>query len=226
MPVGIHCSILQVESTSAPPPTLDLAALRRFHRDPDSVVTFHGDPEGQWINYTAINVGDIDTLLPPFQQQLLTDSYFSINSFKLPPWKKRGSGKEVSRINAAFIDLDFHALENPLTSEDALVTAFRAMVQGAIPPASCFGESGRGIWLFWYLHDPNEPSMAPAATLENRLLFREIEQSLYARLMEAFDKLGPDGKSTDLARVTRIPGSTNSKSGKRVTHQIYASLDD
>lgn len=81
--------------------------------------------------------------------------------------------------------------------------------------------SGQGLWAFWILEndDPRYPAYGPVRAWPETV-------SAYCRVQRAIARclshLEADHEATDPSRVTRIPGSLNSKSQTRVSYWFQA----
>jgi len=78
-----------------------------------------------------------------------------------------------------------------------------------------FVDSGRGVWLYWMLRE-DDSEKPVRAWPEKRSTWNRIQR----QLVRGFAELGADANSTDAARVTRVPGSLNSKSNTRVRYWL------
>jgi hypothetical protein len=210
---------LPIEATNFPPSLLepDAAALLKFHRAEDGYLTLHRKPAANsFVNLGAFLPNELDEIFPTFREELERDSYFSVNGYAFP--LRRGKTKHLRYLNACYVDMDCYGL----SGSEALGKTVQAMAELVIPSASIFGLSGRGVWLFWLLRDVTEPGIPQRAFPEKRLLYSRIQKALYGRVKNVWPELQPDGNALDMVRVTRIPGSINGKSEKRVAH--FASL--
>lgn len=136
-------------------------------------------------------------VIPAIRQYQYQDSYLSQNAFK----GKRRLGAEVSRLNCLFVDVDAYG-----HSPTATVAAAREiLLDSGIIPATDWTFSGRGIYLRWLLK-------ATPATPENKAKWESIE----SYLVNLLKPIGADQRVQDLARVLRLDGTINSKSGLMV----------
>ena len=203
------------------------APIELLHRGNDGWIAFAriDQKNGKWENLYSVEAYQLPSLFESFLEDLETDSYFSVNSFIHPgrkqnphhaflPQAKRGNDK-VKYINAAFVDLDYY--KQGFELYEIMASILRAQSQCVLPPASFFADSGRGLWAFWLLIDP-ETQKGVRAFDKNKLLWAKIQKSLQHRLMN----LGADKNALDLSRVARVPGSVNSKVFKRVAYWIQA----
>lgn len=128
--------------------------------------------------------------------------------------------RKVARwLTCCWTDLDVY--NAGITVGQALGAVTDAADRGEIPWPSILAMSGRGIWVFFLLRGEDENGEAidcERAWPENVTWHWKINDSLAHK----FSQLGADAKSTDVARLTRIPGSQNGKSGETVRYLIFA----
>jgi len=192
--------------------------VRRFHRGNDGYVTLHRKPEPEkWENLGSLRADELEELFPSIRKSLVNDSYFGINSHYRN--LKRGNAGTLRYLNACFVDLDAYNVP-PAKALGRLMEEVGAFT---IPAPSIFGLSGRGVWCFWLLRDPDDPELPQKAFPEKRLVFTRVQRAMYQRVKKLLPELKPDANALDLVRVTRIPGSLNTKAGEEVLH--FASLD-
>ncbi|MEM8873928.1 MAG: hypothetical protein AAGD32_06675 [Planctomycetota bacterium] len=128
------------------------------------------------------------------------DAYFSLNGFV------RGQrGKQHIRwLTSCFADLDCYRLGvEPI---DLRYRLDQLQLAGELPQVSMYAESGRGLWAFWLLAEGNDQSPVRAWP-EKVELWDRIQATLNKRLA----KLGADAQAYDASRVSRVPGSINTK---------------
>jgi len=194
--------------------SIELAAVRRFHIADDAFLTLHRQAEGEWVNVGAFQPSELDAMLPQLREELERDAYFSVNALglRLP----RGKSKHLRYLNACYVDIDCY--RQGLKPGAVMGRVMEAVGEQVIPSPSVFGFSGRGVWCFWLLRDVREPHLRQRAFPEKQFLYAKIQRELWRRLKH----LGADSNALDASRVTRIPGSINSKVQERVHH--FASL--
>ena len=81
---------------------------------------------------------------------------------------------------------------------------------GDLPLFSAYAFSGRGLYLFWRLHDNGEP----LSSLNKVERYGAVNHALYASLRH----LASDVNARDASRILRLPNSIHSKTGNRVTY--------
>ena len=207
----------------------DVHPIAKLHRGTDGFVTFHHIDDDRFDNLYAVPAAELEQMFPQFIEHLQQDSYFSINAFKYPAYRSSGYHPDLRQprrkssnlrwLTACFVDLDVYNLGLDVGQTIGLVV--QQQDAGTIPPASMIVRSGRGVWLLWMLHDPKNPGQPSPAYWDKR--------SLYARVQNAIGKqmadMGADMGALDAARITRVPGSVNSKSGDRVGYWIQRNQD-
>lgn len=129
------------------------------------------------------------------------DAYLSLNRFH-----GRRRIDTLAQLAALAIDLDYYKLP-ALERLPATIIAAQAcddLEDARLPLPTIAFDSGRGVCLIW-LHQPT-----PAAALPR---WNACQKELWAVLAH----LGADRNALDAARVFRITGSVNGKSGRVVT---------
>ena len=129
------------------------------------------------------------------------DSYISINRFK-----GRRLLANLYSLRAVWADLDHHKLKRwqNWDAEGIWEIAVQEYLSDAGLPHPTLGiASGRGLYLIWIFQP------VPAQALPRW-------SACQRRIYEAFRSLGADRQAMDAARVLRLVGTTNSKSGHAV----------
>ena len=199
--------------------------IQQLHRESDGYVTFHRidrDDGDRFHNLAAIRASDLDRVFPEFIEYLSRDSFFSVNAFKFPSnyrstihpglKKPRRTCDNLRWLTSCFVDLDVY--KNGKTFSEVFAQIIEMQESGDIPPATWIVNSGRGLWLLWMLHDKKNPNQPQSAFFEKRMIWNKIQSAIFQRLA----KLGADANSKDGSRVTRIPGSMNTKAERRVSY--------
>jgi hypothetical protein len=187
-------------------------AIIEIHRGSDGYVTFHRKRGDKLENLGSVRAAELATMFPEFAAELERDSYFSVNSFYRPerfgnclaglrPAYRKAKG--ARHLNACFVDIDFHDQPGSFDFGYHFGQIITLQDRRMIPPASLVTRSGRGLWLFWLLADPRNPMIPPRAFAEQLLAYDAVQRELIQRT-------GADAAS-DVARITRVPGSINSK---------------
>jgi len=124
------------------------------------------------------------------------DVYLSQNVFFAP----RRSVNTVKSLNMLYIDLDTY--NTNYTNEQILMILDEEYFNIKIPRPTYIIDSGRGMYLLWKIDEHHKAI--------NR--WKKVQYYFYKQLAE----FGADIKALDAARVLRVPGSINSKSGRTV----------
>jgi hypothetical protein len=130
----------------------------------------------------------------------MPDIYVSPNSF----WGERHT-KRLAQIGAAYSDLDYYNAPQwrGCTPETVMYAALDTLEQEGVPLPSWVLFSGRGLLLLW-LHSPLPPQALDRWT------------ALQSRIFSVLKPFAPDANARDVARVFRVAGSVNQKSGETV----------
>lgn len=196
-----------------PAPRPQLAPIKALHRH-DGYISFATRcGEDDWKQVIAIKATALDEWFPQFTEQLVRDSFVSINaSYCLASGStKKDEGFPKHRndtlryLCACYCDLDYYT--RGLKSHEVTGEVARLKNEGTIPQPSMLVDSGRGMWLLWMLHDPDNPYQAHCGAWndnpnDNLQLYTKINQELSHRLTN----LGAD-PIHDGARYIRVPGS-------------------
>lgn len=146
----------------------------------------------------SVNINDWNKLIRFVGEE---DFYCSVNSLNAPG---KHSSKYVNRLNAVIIDLDYYNIEHLKgLSAQQVINLIEEDLD--FPTPSFYVDSGRGLYIMWLLE-------TTYATTKSKKYWRMIEETL----IEQFKDFGADSKVKDPARVLRVVGTTNSKSGRRV----------
>jgi len=195
----------------------DLTTINALHRGSDAFVTFHTNLGGKWRTIGSLRASDISGAFPEILEDLLRDSYHSINAFYRKGTRKTG---DLRYLTACYADIDVH--DKGLDATRAIVAKMAGdivelQVRGALPYTSSMVLSGRGVWLFWVLYDAKDASKPQPAYPEKRHFYARIQRAINERLAS----IGADAGATDAARVTRVPGSVNTAAGDfRVSYSL------
>lgn len=164
------------------------------HHDADGFITLAKKTKmGAWREYHY----HPEQLADHLSDWLGEDVYFSQNTFYKPARKI----ENIRQLRSFYVDIDFYLLNyNHEWVLDELQGKFFGKV---MPEPNLIILSGRGIVLIWFI-DP-----VPMAALP-------LWQSIQNYFVKTLNKMGSDAKASDAARVFRIDGSINSKSGEEV----------
>jgi len=181
-----------------------------FHRRNESYVPFlvKDGPDGQVKPVRSIRVSELYRIFPSIAERLIADSYFGINGSWLP---HKRSSDSLTALNAVWCDFDCH--KAGISRSDAFAKILEAASEEVIPFPSLLSSSGQGVWAFWMLGTPGAPDYPPDAKSANVRLLTRINAAIVETFQLRFPELCPDPAATDAARITRVPGSLNSKAG-------------
>lgn len=163
----------------------------------DGLVSLAQKVRGEWKE-NVYTVEELLEILPAYYGA--TDVYVSQNRFR----RWRGVNR-LAEISSMYADLDFY--HHPDLSEmhvaGVLRVAMDELEKARLPRPSYAMSTGRGLALVW-LHEPVPPAELPRWDL------------CQAQLWRALRDVGADRAATDAARVLRLAGTLNSKSGSLV----------
>lgn len=130
--------------------------------------------------------------------------YFALNPMKFIDKKIRRDKQHVSRLKFLYVDLDIYKSEwKEYTQTQILMQLEDDYFDTKIPAPSYVVNSGRGMYLLWRIDEH----------INAQPRWEKVQSFLHNQLIE----FGADrAVVTDTARVLRIPGSINSKSGSEV----------
>ena len=190
-----------------------VASMLLLHRHPDGVISFAVESDGRWRPVHAVRARDLESIFPEFREQLLRDSFVSINAAHRMARRSGGrlgmpahKTETLRYLCACYCDIDCYKIG--VNCDAAIKFVSERVKDGDLPAPSAVVRSGQGLWLFWLLHDEADKSRAHlgayADNLRNHLqLYARINREIGRRLAE----LGADPVATDAARYVRVPGS-------------------
>ncbi|UWJ21250.1 AsnC family protein [Bacillus cereus] len=147
-------------------------------------------------------LNDVSYLLKASKRGL-QDVYLSLNAFT------HGSRKssDLKQIRNIGVDLDFYKIG--LSKEYVREQLNQYIYSGKIPCPNLVMQ-GRGIQLIYSISGGAAPQMA------------YLTQYITNHFIKILMPLGADGACSDLSRVFRLPNSVHSKTGKRITADIWS----
>ena len=199
----------------------DLTMIRLIHRGHDGYVSFaRKNADGTYDNIASIPANSMPSLFDQMIPVVEYDGFFGVNGMFSPGHVKNEHGlfdqqgnplrkarrktEHLRWLTAIYADLDSHKLG--LEPADVIGEIIRLQDADQMPPASIITRSGGGVWLFWLL--TGQDSINPVrAWPEKVALWNRIQRAFNER----FAQFGADTQAMDAARVTRIPGSINTK---------------
>ena len=200
-----------------------------LHRSHDGFVPFARKVGEQWQELGSVQAGQLRGL---FANEVLADamqadSYFGLHGmFRPGRYHKRHQLQgllpscrnvdSVRWLTCCHVDLDSY--RHGLDVHGTIAAVMRLVDEGKIPPPSVFTMS-RGVWCLWHLHDKANPS-EPLRSYPDSVVTRwtKVQSALHT----ACAAIGSDAAARHAATVTRVPGSVNSKNGKRVAYMLPA----
>lgn len=138
----------------------------------------------------------------------LEDVFIAINPlYRWRGEKGKRTNENVSQINWLWVDIDCDS-DSPDWAYSTVMKIETSKIMGnVIPDPTLTVFSGRGVWLMWQI-DPISPR-------------NKISMPIWRKLMKQFGEVlrpyGADQKTGDPARLMRLAGSINSKSGQKVS---------
>lgn len=132
--------------------------------------------------------------------------YMTPNSFFMPKRKI----ENIRKLNALYIDIDYYNIENLKAYDHEMVLAIleNDYFGQDVPEPSFAIFTGRGLAIYWLI----EPVPIKALPLWN---------SIQKFFVDKLKDMGADSKSIDGARIMRLAGSINDKTGLRSKLYIY-----
>jgi hypothetical protein len=244
--VGELVAQLDVEHARPQPPALrqprgpNALVMDMLHRGmSDSYVPFSRKVDGEWQALGSMPAHQLRGLFrdEAIAEALQTDGYFGLHGMyragtvrgrhQLPQLQpalihKDGELRSICRVDSVryltccHVDLD--AYNHGMDVHGAYAAVMRLVDAGTVPPPSVFLLS-RGVWAMWHLHDkqkPKEPLRSYPESVMRR--WSKLQNALHV----ACSAIGSDAMPLNAATFTRIPGSVNSKNGRRVGYMIPA----
>lgn len=132
------------------------------------------------------------------------DTYVSMNSFYCSKESKEPERKVscLKRLNALYVDIDCYK-EN-MTNDVVLKDLEDRVFGNELPYPTLVVDSGRGLYLIWKFKKSEDRNALPR--------WSRVQDHLVNSLKE----YGADSACRDAARVLRVPGTINSRSGSKV----------
>ena len=133
------------------------------------------------------------------------DCYLGANGFTWQP----GTGRTVSSVTAItgiYVDFDRYNIPQyaSLSCEDFLTAVLTE--NPWLPVPSVFVDSGKGCWAFWLFKRP--------LPTQGKYDFLPQWQQLIDYMVSKLARYGADPSCADAARVVRMPGTINTKTGE------------
>lgn len=236
--VGELVTQLDVEHAQPAAPALrqprgpSTVVMDMLHRGmSDSYVPFARKVSGEWEAVGSVPAHQLRGLFRDsvVAEALSADSYFGLHGmYRAGSYRTKHTLPQllpsvrnvdsVRYLTCCHVDLD--AYNHGLDTHGAYAAVMRLVDAGLVPPPSVFLLS-RGVWALWHLHDklnPREPLRSYPDSVLRR--WTKLQKALHV----ACAQIGSDPLTLHCATVTRIPGSVNSKNGRRVGYMIPADI--
>lgn len=179
----------------------------------------------------AVRVSDLREVFPEYLSPLLDDDAFqTVNGLdywegaKVAPLERpspkirhrRRLARNIGWLTSCWVDLDLARDGSSRSIWHGLAKIDEMVFDGRLPDPSMFLDSGRGLWVFWLLREPDGVH-AIKATPDRMAVQKRVNSELVARISEHAPELMADGNAMDAARLCRVVGSRNcSAEGRRV----------
>ena len=138
----------------------------------------------------------------------LDNCYMTVHNF-IAPFR---TNDKCFQLTCFFVDIDYYKIDeykNKTCEEMIKIMRDKGLFKNLEP--SFFVDSGNGMYLYYLLENTMN------GQLDNlKYVWSRTEETLIKR----FAEFGADAQACDIARVTRVPGSRNSKTGK-IARLIY-----
>lgn len=180
--------------------------IELLHKKDDGFITIALKKGDKWIQYHYHkddfkgNIGKVLSIEG-------VNIYLSPNSF----YKPFRRVENIRKLNSLYIDLDYYSLENfkDLNADQIIWQLEQDYFGDKVPEANFIVITGRGIAIYWLI-EPVPYKVLP--------LWNAVQKHFLNELKD----IGADEKSIDSARVMRLAGSINQKSGKNAELLVYS----
>jgi hypothetical protein len=199
-----------------------LPPIKALHRH-DGYISFAVKSDDIFCPKFAIKASSLDSFFPEFKEQLLKDSFLSINAAyclerrNTRDHKGRPSHKSetLRYLCACYCDIDYY--NRNLEFNQVFSQVMNMCRDGILPWASFVVDSGHGMWLLWLLHDAESPASAHlGAFADNPFDHLQLYVKINRAIVERLAHLGADPAATDGARYIRVPGSLHMETESEV----------
>jgi len=207
MPEGVKDKDIDTISLSNHLPIVNaLDHMLALHRDTHPQGLVHVEIAGDERDYPRMDRARLADWKRAHTFNGQKDVYIAINP--LYDWKAKRTNDNVSDIQWVWVDVDC----NSDAPDWAFVTSLkvqRLIDKGLLPEPSLTVFSGRGLWYMWRIQ--------PISPRHKTHLKRW--RDLIGQFGDVLRPYGADRASVDPARLMRLAGTVNSKSGRLVTIQ-------
>lgn len=202
-----------------------------LHSAPDGYVSFLGRTENGLAPLGSFRANDLLNTFPSMRPYLYSDSYMTVNSLFRPYYEAKATGQpyapkttsNLRYLNACYADIDCGRLDDPdrmrqLPPEVILAKIlYTARTERTIPFPSLTAYSGRGLYCFWLIRDPDDMSRPQSAFPEKIELYRKLNEKFCLTLQSYGIPADP---IKDASRILRTPGSLNTRNDKIVDYHL------
>lgn len=175
-----------------------------LHEGDDGFIAIAAKKDKEYVQYHY----KVDDLTYNIGKAVSLDAniYMTPNSFFMPKRKI----ENIRKLNALYIDIDYYNIENLRTYDHERILAVleNDYFGQDVPEPSFVIYTGRGLAVYWLI----EP--VPIKVLP---LWNSIQKFFVDKLKD----MGADSKSIDGARIMRLAGSINDKTGLRSKLYMY-----
>ena len=175
-----------------------------LHEGDDGFIAIAAKKEKEYVQY-HYKVNDLTYNIGK-AVSLDANIYMTPNSFFMPKRKI----ENIRKLNALYIDIDYYNIETLKTYDHERILAIleNDYFGQDVPEPSFLIYTGRGLAVYWLI----EP--VPIKVLP---LWNSIQKFFVDKLKD----MGADSKSIDGARIMRLAGSINDKTGLRSKLYMY-----
>lgn len=150
------------------------------------------------------------------------DIYYTPNTYNSPVKRDK---KHLWQLNKFYIDIDHKKGTKPIDAYEVIIARNKLVENKKIPEPTEYINSGRGIHVYWDIHNCHIMLLD---------LWEKIEQYLLQQLKtleDSINNIKVDTRVVDPTRILRLKGTTNSRSNtlcysmQRKEENIYNILD-
>ena len=150
------------------------------------------------------------------------DIYYTPNTYNSPVKRDK---KHLWQLNKFYIDIDHKKGTKPIDAYEVIIAINKLVENKKIPEPTEYINSGRGIHVYWDIHNCHIMLLD---------LWEKIEQYLLQQLKtleDSINNIKVDTRVVDPTRILRLKGTTNSRSNtlcysmQRKEENIYNILD-
>ncbi|MBW6411660.1 DNA-binding response regulator [Clostridium weizhouense] len=178
--------------------------ISMLHDNDDGFITIAAKKDKEYVQYhykvddLTYNIGKAISLN--------ANIYMTPNSFFMPKRKI----ENIRKLNALYIDIDYYNIDTLSTydHERVLKNLENDYFGEDVPEPSFAIFTGRGLAVYWLI----EPVPIKVLPLWN---------AIQKHFLDKLKNMGADSKSIDSARIMRVAGSVNHKTGERAKLYIY-----